>query len=88
MHVHVIYIYVHIHVDLLHIERTNNATVRQHTQCDVNKVLIGSVPDRGGRPNETRPPPEMPGFKQRTEAPKERREGGKGKREEREGRDN
>lgn len=49
---------------------------------DINKVMIGHVPDRGGRPNETRPPPEMPSFKQRTEAPREKREGGmKGERE-------
>ena len=34
------------------------------------------VPDRGGRPRETRPPPEMPSFKRRTEAPKDQRGGG------------
>ena len=41
-----------------------------------NKVMLeGRVPDRGGRPNETRPPPEMPSFKQRTEAPQQQRSG-------------
>ncbi|XP_019862142.1 PREDICTED: protein FAM98A-like, partial [Amphimedon queenslandica] len=62
--------------DLLSIERTSSGSVRQNTVSDINKVLIGSVPDRGGRPNETRPPPEMPSFKQRTEAPREKRDGG------------
>lgn len=38
-------------------------------------MLEGRVPDRGGRPNETRPPPEMPSFKQRTEAPQQQRPG-------------
>jgi len=38
-------------------------------------MLEGRVPDRGGRPNETRPPPEMPSFKQRTEAPQQQRSG-------------
>jgi len=41
--------------------------------CQV--MLEGRVPDRGGRPNETRPPPEMPSFKQRTEAPQQQRQG-------------
>ena len=62
-------------IDMLSIERTSSTTVRQYTvQCDINKVLIGNVPDRGGRPHETRPPPEMPSFKQRTEAPQEKRD--------------
>ena len=62
-------------IDILSIERTSSTTVRQYTvQCDINKVLIGNVPDRGGRPHETRPPPEMPSFRQRTEAPQEKRD--------------
>jgi hypothetical protein len=36
------------------------------------------VPDRGGRPRETRPPPEMPAFKKRTEGPKDQRQRGGG----------
>ncbi len=55
--------------DLLTVERTNNDSVRANTQCSVNKVLIGMVPDRGGRPNETRPPPEMPAFRMRSTQP-------------------
>ena len=34
------------------------------------------MPDRGGRPQETRPPPEMPSFRKRTEPPKDQRGGG------------
>ncbi|XP_065837410.1 protein FAM98B-like [Oscarella lobularis] len=60
--------------DLLNVVKTSNDAVRSHTQTPINKVLIGRVPDRGGRPNETRPPTEMPSFKSRWEAPKERRE--------------
>nr|XP_049707827.1 protein FAM98B [Helicoverpa armigera] len=51
---------------LLHVEKTSSATVRKNTQTDVNKVIIGQVPDRGGRPNEQQaPPPEMPSWQQR-----------------------
>ncbi|XP_043552691.1 protein FAM98A [Chiloscyllium plagiosum] len=36
------------------------------TACAVNKVLMGRVPDRGGRPNEIEPPPpEMPPWQKR-----------------------
>ena len=59
--------------DLLSVQRTSYGDVRKNTQCEINKVVIGSVPDRGGRPNETRPPPEMPSFRKRTEAPKDKR---------------
>ncbi|XP_050680084.1 protein FAM98A isoform X2 [Leptidea sinapis] len=55
---------------LLHVEKTSSASVRKNTQSDVNKVLIGKVPDRGGRPHEQQPPPpEMPSWQQRTSAP-------------------
>ncbi|KAG6438733.1 hypothetical protein O3G_MSEX000176, partial [Manduca sexta] len=51
---------------LLQVEKTSSATVRKNTQSDVNKVIIGQVPDRGGRPNEQQPPPpEMPSWQQR-----------------------
>ncbi|XP_050555745.1 protein FAM98B [Spodoptera frugiperda] len=51
---------------LLQVEKTSNASVRKNTQTDVNKVIIGQVPDRGGRPNEQQPPPpEMPSWTQR-----------------------
>ncbi|CAI8028392.1 Protein FAM98A [Geodia barretti] len=62
--------------DLLSVRRTNTGRERAVAKCDINKVLIGKVPDRGGRPQETRPPPEMPSFKQRTEPPQDQRGGG------------
>ncbi|XP_065905812.1 protein FAM98B-like [Dysidea avara] len=62
--------------DLTVIQPASRGVVRQNTQSVLNKVLLqGRVPDRGGRPNETRPPLEMPSFKQRTEAPQQQRQG-------------
>ncbi|EEC02016.1 conserved hypothetical protein [Ixodes scapularis] len=56
--------------DLLAIEKTSGAGVRQNTKSAVNRVLIGSVPDRGGRPEDQQPPPpEMPSWQKRTEGP-------------------
>ncbi|KAK2585215.1 hypothetical protein KPH14_009920 [Odynerus spinipes] len=47
--------------DLAVVEKTSNATVRKNTRSSINKVIIGNVPDRGGRPYEQEPPPpEMP----------------------------
>ncbi|KAL2731981.1 protein FAM98A [Vespula squamosa] len=47
--------------DLAVIEKTSNAAVRKNTRSSINKVIIGDVPDRGGRPYEQEPPPpEMP----------------------------
>ncbi|XP_045507958.1 protein FAM98B [Colias croceus] len=64
---------------LLHIEKTSSASVRKNTQSEVNKVLIGRVPDRGGRPNEQQPPPpEMPSWQQRS-APQGGGRGGGGR---------
>ncbi|XP_015919135.1 protein FAM98A [Parasteatoda tepidariorum] len=49
--------------DLLTIEKTSCAAVRKNTKCTINKVIIGSVPDRGGRPEEQQPPPpEIPSW--------------------------
>ncbi|THD23357.1 hypothetical protein D915_005568 [Fasciola hepatica] len=51
---------------ILRIEKTSGTRARQFTSCELNKVLIGKVPDRGGRAWELEPPPpEMPSFKQR-----------------------
>nr|CAD7443236.1 unnamed protein product [Timema bartmani] len=51
--------------DLAIIEKTSNASVRRNTQSSVNKVIIGRVPDRGGRPSDQQPPPpEMPSWQQ------------------------
>lgn len=34
--------------------------MREHTKTDLNRVLMGKVPDRGGRPTEIEaPPPEV-----------------------------
>ncbi|CAG7833350.1 unnamed protein product [Allacma fusca] len=56
--------------DLAIIEKTSSSRVRMNTKSAVNKVVIGKVPDRGGRPNEAQPPPpEMPPWQQRQGAP-------------------
>ncbi|KAL9952294.1 hypothetical protein ACROYT_G039529 [Oculina patagonica] len=53
--------------------RTSSEEIRDKTQCKINKVMIGKVPDRGGRPSHVAPPVEMPSFKKRTEAPRDQR---------------
>lgn len=57
--------------DLAIIEKTSNASVRKNTRSAINKVIIGSVPDRGGRPcDQEPPPPEMPSWqKDRVQGP-------------------
>ncbi|XP_068106667.1 protein FAM98C [Hyperolius riggenbachi] len=56
--------------DYSRILHTCSATVCQKTRCSIQKVLMtGTVPDRGGRPNEIEPP--MPSWE-------DRREGGGG----------
>ncbi|KAJ8922254.1 hypothetical protein NQ315_004191 [Exocentrus adspersus] len=53
--------------DLAIIEKTSNANVRRNTKSELNNVIIGRVPDRGGRTNEIAPPPpEMPSWQQRS----------------------
>lgn len=50
-------------MDLLYVEKTSSASVRKNTQTDLQKHIIGVVPDRGGRANEHQPPPpEMPAW--------------------------
>ncbi|XP_063296366.1 protein FAM98B [Pelobates fuscus] len=52
--------------DFSRIVRTSSGEIRQKTVCAVNKVLMGRVPDRGGRPREIDPPPpEMPPWQKR-----------------------
>ncbi|TRY69700.1 hypothetical protein DNTS_008909 [Danionella cerebrum] len=54
--------------DLAHVKKTSSGSSRQNTSCALNKVLMGSVPDRGGRPAEIQAPhPEMPIWKKRSE---------------------
>ncbi|KAK6636213.1 hypothetical protein RUM43_009871 [Polyplax serrata] len=64
--------------DLAIVEKTSNASVRKNTQSSLNKVIIGRVPDRGGRPSEQEaPPPEMPSW-QKERAPTSGGGGGRG----------
>ncbi|XP_062973814.1 protein FAM98B [Elgaria multicarinata webbii] len=50
--------------DLSKIVRTSSGSTRE--TCAINKVLMGRVPDRGGRPTEIDPPPpEMPPWQKR-----------------------
>ncbi|XP_030075324.1 protein FAM98C isoform X1 [Microcaecilia unicolor] len=51
--------------DTSRIVKTSSGASREKTSCSVNKVLMGSVPDRGGRPNEIEPP--MPMWEKRRE---------------------
>ncbi|KAF5307881.1 hypothetical protein FQR65_LT18295 [Abscondita terminalis] len=52
--------------DLAVIEKTSSALVRKNTKSSINRVIIGEVPDRGGRTSEQQPPPpEMPPWQQR-----------------------
>uniref|UniRef100_W5KCG6 Family with sequence similarity 98 member A n=1 Tax=Astyanax mexicanus TaxID=7994 RepID=W5KCG6_ASTMX len=56
--------------DLSKILRTSSGHIREKTACSINKVLMGRVPDRGGRPNEIEPPPpEMPTWQKRQDGP-------------------
>ncbi|XP_062863338.1 protein FAM98A [Trichomycterus rosablanca] len=56
--------------DLSKILRTSSGQSREKTSCAINKVLMGRVPDRGGRPNEIEPPPpEMPTWQKRQDGP-------------------
>ncbi|XP_016413656.1 protein FAM98A-like [Sinocyclocheilus rhinocerous] len=56
--------------DLSKILRTSSGHIREKTACAINKVLMGRVPDRGGRPNEIEaPPPEMPTWQKRQDGP-------------------
>lgn len=53
-------------VDLPIVEKTASASVRKNTKSAINNVVIGRVPDRGGRTDEIQPPPpEMPPWQQR-----------------------
>lgn len=53
--------------DLAIIEKTSSANVRKNTGTDIQKHVMGGVPDRGGRAYEhAPPPPEMPSWQQRS----------------------
>lgn len=52
--------------DLAIIEKTSSANVRKNTGTDIQKHVMGGVPDRGGRAYEMAPPPpEMPSWQTR-----------------------
>ncbi|CAG9824462.1 unnamed protein product [Phaedon cochleariae] len=56
--------------DIAIIEKTSSSSVRRNTRTQLNKVIIGQVPDRGGRTSEIAPPPpEMPPWLQRSAGP-------------------
>lgn len=60
-------------------EKTSSQNVRKNTQTSISKVIIGPVPDRGGRSAEMQPPPpEMPSWMKRQEPQRENRGGGRG----------
>lgn len=50
--------------DLTQIMKTSNSAVRLNTQSStLNQVMVGQVPDRGGRTGDARAPPKMPSFR-------------------------
>ncbi|XP_054318562.1 protein FAM98C isoform X1 [Pongo pygmaeus] len=51
--------------DVSRLVPATSVAVRRGTCCAINKVLMGNVPDRGGRPNELEPP--MPTWRSRRE---------------------
>uniref|UniRef100_A0A6P7FR81 Protein FAM98B isoform X1 n=1 Tax=Diabrotica virgifera virgifera TaxID=50390 RepID=A0A6P7FR81_DIAVI len=56
--------------DIAIIEKTSSSSVRRNTRSSLNRVIIGQVPDRGGRTSEIAPPPpEMPSWQQRSAGP-------------------
>lgn len=55
--------------DLYPVEKTSSGESREATKCEINRILIPKVPDRGGRPSKTAPPVEMPKFVKRVADP-------------------
>ncbi|XP_064177888.1 protein FAM98B [Anguilla rostrata] len=54
--------------DICNVVKTSSGSSREKTTCAINKILMGRVPDRGGRPSEIEaPPPEMPPWQKRQE---------------------
>ncbi|KAM8913439.1 protein FAM98B isoform 2-T2 [Spinachia spinachia] len=52
--------------DICNVVKTSSGSSREKTACAVNKILMGRVPDRGGRPAEIEAPlPEMPPWQRR-----------------------
>ncbi|XP_007953729.1 protein FAM98C [Orycteropus afer afer] len=59
--------------DLSRLVPATSVAARRGTCCAVNKVLMGNVPDRGGRPNELEAP--MPSWQSRREGGDRRKAG-------------
>ncbi|XP_050989566.1 protein FAM98B isoform X2 [Labeo rohita] len=54
--------------DVCYIVKTSSGSCREKTSCAINKILMGRVPDRGGRPSEIDAPlPEMPAWQKRSD---------------------
>ncbi|KAM6972897.1 protein FAM98B [Aplochiton taeniatus] len=52
--------------DICNLVKTSSGSSRENTACAVNKILMGNVPDRGGRPSEIEAPrAEMPAWQKR-----------------------
>ncbi|KAM3870875.1 protein FAM98B [Diretmus argenteus] len=65
--------------DICNMVKTSSGSSREKTACAVNKILMGRVPDRGGRPSEIHaPPPEMPPWQKRQDGGRGGGWGGRG----------
>ncbi|XP_037342489.2 protein FAM98B isoform X2 [Pungitius pungitius] len=65
--------------DICNVVKTSSGSSREKTACAVNKILMGRVPDRGGRPSEIEAPlPEMPAWQKRQDGGRGGRGGGGG----------
>ncbi|KAK2878258.1 hypothetical protein Q8A67_019049 [Cirrhinus molitorella] len=54
--------------DLRYMMKTSSGSCREKTSCAINRILMGRVPDRGGRPSEIEAPlPEMPAWQKRSD---------------------
>lgn len=65
--------------DVCNLVKTSSGSCREKTTCAVNKIRMGAVPDRGGRPSEIDAPlPEMPVWQKRVDGGNRGGRGGRG----------
>ncbi|XP_016420203.1 protein FAM98B isoform X2 [Sinocyclocheilus rhinocerous] len=65
--------------DVCYMVKTSSGSCREKTSCAINRILMGRVPDRGGRPSEIETPlPEMPAWQKRADGGGRGRGGGAG----------